>query len=230
MARLQAGRQSLRRSVRAAQRRVREAPGWVKAATVGGALVAATRPAVIHAPRSMLLRQYGPHMGAYALAPASAYALARRRGESLARTIKREGKTLAGLAAAGVGTFFGERALLHSVPTFVPERHLGAWGRLHKRRIAWLLTHGVPLGVLAASGIGAGYHLMKRDKGEAARRARTLALVGFGTNLGLLTAEHFLPARPWLKGAIKAAQIGAIPAAAAVLTYRRYRARRKGGR
>lgn len=225
----------IKRGRRYVTEKVKKLPGWAKGALAGGALVAATRPVVTHVSRGLFLRKWGPHLGLSAAAPALGFAIAKRRERG---PLKKEASNIAGMAALGLGGFFGERALLHSMPAVVPRKYLGKWAGLHKHKIAWALAHGLPLAILAASGAMAGKALLSRRHDPEARKVKKLALMGFGTQIGLETAKHFLPKRRLIKlgGArlargfslgTRAISLGAIPAYSAYLVLRQHRVKRR---
>jgi len=146
-------RQAVMARLRRGQRQLARVSPQTKLAAAGigtaGAIALATRQPVMHFPRSMIVKEYGPYLAAYAAAPILAHAISGSRRKESSRT---KAKGFAGAGLVGVGTFLGERALWHTGPIFQPAERLAHYGVRSKS--ALVVQHSIPL---AAAAVGTSY-------------------------------------------------------------------------
>lgn len=156
-------------------------------ASVGAAGAAVLRPEVTHGNLKYTWVNHGPYLGAHVAGPLAG--LAAQRLSDKRRRIS--AKEVGGAAALGAGTFFNERALLHSLGVFAPESLRGV--TTTRARLALLGGHTVPLAVLGVGGIVGAQKLLKKKDSDVAKRAKKLALTGMATQAGIMGAHAVLP-------------------------------------
>jgi len=195
-------------------------------AALGGAALA-TRPVVSHVTRRELARKWGLHIAAYTGAPIAGalYQLRKEKKRTITPTdVARKKTLLAGAATVGLGSWFGERALLHSAPDVLPKSMWNPYIRsLHTRRGAFVTQHGLPMG---AAAIGLGYlgsrMLGKRNKEYSMKRQASMTGQGWAARVLEMGPTAQLVARPFpapIRPAVmKAAEIS-FPAATAGISF-----------
>lgn len=208
---------------------------------LGAAAIAASRPNVTHVPRKLLLKRWGPHVALYAAGPMAGYLVAKRNSErkSMRSIAKRDWQKLAGLGALGAGSFFGERALFHSIPALLPKRLMSAKtaavevGRT--RQLKWLLGHSLPLGILAAGSYGVARSVLPASR-TLRKKQRALPVKGLAARVGAgiiehggRAARHLLPlsAPPGTGAIFRGVEMGLIPATASYQVGKAHAVRKK---
>jgi len=200
MAQYKGFRAQASRVTQKARKKFQSLPGPVKGIIHGaawtGALITSTNPKVTHVPRKEIMKRWGPNIAAYAVSPIVGHGIrSRMEGKSIKDSFtKKNARAVSALGLVGLSTFLGERALLHSTSTFVPNRYLGEHALAHSRKISWLLKHGVPLGILASTTYALSKSISKhKSVKQYDKDVKKDIYKGFGVNLVENTIEETLP-------------------------------------